>query len=67
MLNDIQRHMIIAGKFHVDGWTSSAGRIAADDLLKLGYVTCFESGSDDEQSTVLNYTVTDAGRAAIDL
>ena len=62
-LSDRQVEMLEAGEFHVDGWCGTASLYDADDLEKRGYVTCFESGSDEAQYTALNYTVTEAGIA----
>jgi hypothetical protein len=62
-LSQLQRRMLEAGEFHVDGWTSLAGQSAATELLALGLVTSFEGG--DSQYTAINYTITDAGRAAL--
>jgi hypothetical protein len=65
ILSDLHIEMLQAGKFHLDGWTSERGHEAADDLLAHGLVTCFTSGSDEEQYTAVNYTISDAGRVAL--
>jgi hypothetical protein len=62
-LSNLQIVMLKARLFHVDGWTSVRGREAADDLLQRGFVTCFESGSDADQYTALNYEITTFGDA----
>lgn len=60
MVSELQRRMLEAGEFHIDGWTSRASHEAAADLLERGLVTSFVGG--DSQYTAINYTVTDAGR-----
>lgn len=62
-LTDLQRQMLSVGEFHLDGWTSQRGREAAADLEQRGLIKTFESGGD--QYTVINCTVTDAGRSAL--
>ena len=64
-LNDIQIKMLEAGTFHLDGGNTEAGLQAASDLEDAGYVTCFDTGSDEQQYTCYNYTVTEEGRKAL--
>ena len=66
MLTELQRRMLGSCQFHIDGWCSERAKRDADNLLDRGLVTCFEGGSRDAQYTSLNYTITDAGRAALD-
>lgn len=63
MLTDIERRMLEAGRFHIDGWVRPEARKAVAHLEKLGYITTFEGGS--HQYTSINCTVTDAGRLAL--
>lgn len=62
-MTDLQRQMLEAGKFHVDGWTSPRGRGAAADLEARGLLRSFTTC--ESQYTAINYTVTDAGKAAL--
>lgn len=64
-LNELHKQMLKAKKFHLDALSTERGRIAAAELEQAGYVTCFDSGSDESQYTCLNYTITDAGREAL--
>lgn len=64
-LDNLHRQMLDAGEFSIDGWTSQRGREHAAELEQAGYVTSFVSGSDEAQYTAVNYTITDAGRAAL--
>ena len=63
MLSDVQRQMLEAGTFHIDGWMSQRGREAAAHLESLGYLKSFVTF--ESQYTAVNYTVTDAGKAAL--
>jgi hypothetical protein len=62
-LSGIQIQMLEAGEFHVDGWTTQAGRNAAADLEERGLLVSFKGGSD--QYTSINCTVTPAGHFAL--
>lgn len=62
-LSDLQKQMLQAGEFHLDGWCSQRGHEAAADLVDKGLLTRFDSVS--PQYTALNYTITDAGREAL--
>lgn len=64
-LTSLQLSMLEVGKFHLDGSTTARAMAASEDLLRRGYVTRFESGSDEAQYTAYNYTVTPAGKAAL--
>ena len=64
-LTEVQIRMLTSGEFHLDGWNSRKGLEAAARLHKCGYVTCFESGSDDSQYTCYNYKITEQGKTAL--
>lgn len=56
----IARKMVLAGEFHVDGWTSSIGRQVAGKLEEVGIVRSHVSES--EQYTAVNYSLTPLGK-----
>lgn len=62
-LSDVQRRMLRAGTFHIDGWSTERGQRAAADLAERGFVTA--RANEESQYTSINYTVTDSGRAAL--
>lgn len=62
-LTQLQQEMLAAGKFHVDGWTSHAGKQAAAGLHRLGLVSAIVHIGDQYSS--ISYTITQAGRDAL--
>lgn len=64
-LNPLHKEMLRAGTFHLDGWNSDRGKIAAQELYAAGLVQRFDSGSDQAQYTCWNYKVTEAGQQAL--
>lgn len=64
-LTELQINMLTAGQFNVDGGNSRRGIESADQLHEYKYVTCFDSGSDEEQYTCYNYSITKKGKEAL--
>lgn len=61
-----QRELLQVGRFHFDRAPRQETWDAAHALVKAGLMEMRESGSDAAQYTALNFSITDAGRAALE-
>ena len=61
-LTDLQRRMLTAGAWVVDGYTSQCGREQSADLQRRGLARSWEIGGDREQYTGWQFEATPAGQ-----
>ncbi len=61
-ISDLQSRMLEAGEFHLDGWTNPNSLSAASELVEKGFLTMTVGGSDEEQYTAYNFTITNEGK-----
>lgn len=61
-MTELECRLLGDDKFVVDGWTPVMVFKTAHELTRRGLLTCREIGSDKEQYTGFEFTITDKGR-----
>lgn len=61
-LSDIQKQLLKAQNFTLDGWCQQSSFDAARDLVRRGLLVVREDGSDEQQYACLHFSITEAGR-----
>lgn len=65
-LTEKQIELLRVGRFYFDRAPRPETWNAAHALVRAGLMTMRESGSDEAQYTALNFSITDAGRSALE-